>query len=262
MKRTVVARVCLCNLLLLVVAAHRMAGRPPGGFHTGNLLHNPSAQTGSISPWVSSGTTPLGQNPWTQWTVSSTPVTVCATPNQLTISSSDGSPWFKNASGLSSGNASCYSCCAFSRHASISQTISVPTGWLFHIQSGAARLQYGGDAFAAACSSGNGASGGIYYRHPDVEATITVEFLNSSGGTISQNSSGALFGSIFACFGGQQAKRTKYGFLKQGVIMPAQTTALRFTADYQDGFNVTYPTSPNSGGFTVGFDNLLMDIYR
>jgi hypothetical protein len=95
-----------------------------------------------------------------------------------------------------------------------------------------------------------------------MDVSYTLEFYNNFGLWIGEDKSGSVFSTLpFTCFGMPQKKRVNYGYRKTLVKVPKATATIRFIADYDNGFGTCY-CSNSGGGFSVGFDNLFMEMVR
>jgi hypothetical protein len=210
--------------------------------HTGNLLQNPAASSGSVSPWIPTGA----------WAVQNGPE-VLAGGNVL--SNCDGSRWFLNHRGLTLNP--CSSCQLYA-NVFLTQTVSL-SSYASIIQNSTPRLVYGGDAFAALKAvSGTCYSGQPFCHAGAYEVNFKVEFLNSSGGTIISNTSGAIFSPMYSCVTPGGMKK-KCGYRQTVNTIPAGASSVRFTAKMTDGLSAcNNPTTTLT--FSNGFDNLFMEI--
>lgn len=226
------------------VAQNPTTGKVSGSvwYHSANLLQNPDASSTTVNP------------PWTQntgtWTVQSGAVVLG--PNS--IDSSNGSPWFlKSSSGAIGG----CSICSNTQVYTLVQTVnlSVPTGFFKNYVAG---FDYGGDAFAEGSSSGSGVLG--YHASPSVEATYTLDFLDSLGQPLATDTSGPIFNWPSSCALGSVFKQQNYGYHRTVGGVPNTTRSVRFTATIKDRLDACNNSLTN-GTFKNGFDDLWLGLW-
>ena len=234
MKKLNNPRCLIASLALLVLVCFQMPAVHANFVvvHSGNLLLNPAASSGSISPWVS-----IGSGTW-------------AVQNGADgfLNSCDGSRWFLNHRIIT--KAPCNGCSS-SGVSSMAQTVNL-SNYATIIQNNSPRLVYGGDAFAAViitpvCTTQFCHAGAF-------EANFTVEFLNSSNAVVGSDSSGPIFHTVVSC--GFPYPVTKKCALRRtvNVIQPGNTS-LRFIVKMTDSASLCdYNTTTFK--FSNGFDNL------
>lgn len=211
-------------------------------YHSANLLQNPEASSTTVNP------------PWTQntgtWIVQSGPAVLG--PNS--IDSSNASPWFLNTGiVIANGCSTCFSTQTYTLVQTVN--LSVPTGFFKNYVAG---FEYGGDAFAEGNSVGSGPSG--YHASPNVEAIYTLDFLDSAGHPLVNDTSGPTLNLSFGCVLGSLVKGQNYGYRRTVGGVPNATRFVRFTATIKDQI-AACNNSSTTGTFKNGFDNLWLVIW-
>jgi hypothetical protein len=241
-----VAAFAMAVILLVLVASSAWAQRTAkvGGtvpYHSGNLLKNPDASSGSTAPWSSS----------LNWTINTGPATLGA----FSIDSCDQSPWFLQLRGM---QVTCSSCAWSNTPSSLVQTIDVSAySNLIHAYS--TYFEYGGDAFAEGVKvSGNGCPPMAYQTSTGYKATYRLDFYDKYGNNIGFDISGNIFPAPPPCLFASTPPQHICGYRRTVGALPNKTRSVRFTAAITDVTTVccNYMTTSQ---FKNGFDNLWLD---